>query len=45
MLEASLPFWPINTTLASNIWFNFQLDFARATWAILPAPLCWGATR
>jgi len=44
MLEASLPFWPINTTLASNVWFNFQLDFARATWAILPAPLFWGAS-
>ncbi|HEY7170250.1 MAG TPA: fused MFS/spermidine synthase [Vicinamibacterales bacterium] len=44
MLGASLPFWPINTTLASNVWFNFQIDFARATWAILPAPLCWGAS-
>ena len=44
MLEASLPFWPINTTLATSIWFNFQLDFARAVWAILPAPLFWGAS-
>jgi spermidine synthase len=44
MLEASLPFWPINTTLASNVWFNFQLDFVRAAWAILPAPLFWGAS-
>jgi spermidine synthase len=44
MLEASLPFWPINTTLATSVWFNFQLDFARAAWAILPAPLFWGAS-
>jgi spermidine synthase len=44
MLEASLPYWPINTTLASSVWFNFQLDFARAAWAILPAPLFWGAS-
>ncbi len=44
MLSASLPYWPINTSLASSIWFNFQLDTARALWAILPAPILWGAS-
>ena len=44
MLASSLPFWPISTTLASSIWFNFQLDLVRATWAILPAPILWGAS-
>jgi spermidine synthase len=44
MLWASLPFWPVNTTLAANIWLNFQLDLVRAAWAILPGPLFWGAS-
>jgi spermidine synthase len=44
MLSASLPFWPINTSLAPSIWFNFELDFVRAAWATLPAPICWGAS-
>ncbi len=44
MLSNSLPYWPVNSTLAPSIWFNFQLDFVRALWAILPAPLFWGAS-
>jgi spermidine synthase len=44
MLGSSLPYWPINTSLASSIWFNFQIDLVRATWAILPAPIFWGAS-
>jgi spermidine synthase len=44
MLAASLPYWPINTALATSIWFNFQLDVVRALWAILPAPILWGAS-
>ncbi len=44
MLGNSLPYWPVNTTLASSIWFNFQLDMVRALWAILPAPILWGAS-
>jgi len=43
-LDASLPYWPINPSLASNIWFNFQLDIARACWALLPPALLWGAS-
>ncbi len=44
MLAGSLPYWPVNTSLASSIWFNFQLDAVRALWAILPAPILWGAS-
>jgi len=44
MLARSLPYWPINVALSSNVWFNFQLDLARALWAILPAPVLWGAS-
>ena len=36
-LGASLPYWPINPSISSNIWFNFELDLARAFWALLPA--------
>ncbi len=44
MLMESLPYWPINTSISSNIWFNFQLDFVRAFWAVLPGPILWGAS-
>ena len=29
-LGASLPYWPVNPSISSNIWFNFQLDLDRA---------------
>ena len=41
---ASLPYWPINPSISSNIWFNFQLDLDRAFWALLPPTLLWGAS-
>jgi spermidine synthase len=44
MLARSLPYWPINVSLSRSIWFNYQLDLARALWAILPAPILWGAS-
>lgn len=44
MLADSLPYWPINPAISSNIWYNFQLDIVRALWAILPATLLWGAS-
>jgi spermidine synthase len=44
MLANSLPYWPIDGTLSKNPWFLFQLDVARCLWAILPAPLLWGAS-
>ena len=43
-LSASLPYWPINPSIASDIWFNFQLDLDRAFWALLPPTLLWGAS-
>jgi len=44
MLADSLPFWPINPSLATSPWFNFQLDLARCLWAVLPPALLWGAS-
>jgi spermidine synthase len=44
MLTLSLPYWPINVSISRSIWFNYQLDMARALWAILPAPILWGAS-
>ena len=44
MLTQSLPYWPINVSISKSIWFNFQLDLVRALWAILPAPILWGAS-
>jgi spermidine synthase len=44
MLTRSLPYWPINVSISRGVWFNFQLDLVRALWAILPAPILWGAS-
>jgi spermidine synthase len=44
MLSSSLPFWPINPTLAPDIAFNFQLDIVRCLWVVLPGALLWGAS-
>jgi spermidine synthase len=44
MLTQSLPYWPVNPQISSDVWFNFQLDFARCLWAVLPAAILWGAS-
>jgi spermidine synthase len=44
MLNASLPFWPVNVELSNDIWRTFHLDLARTFWAVLPAPILWGAS-
>jgi spermidine synthase len=44
ILNASLPYWPINPELGTDAWQAFQLDLARAFWAVIPAPLLWGAS-
>jgi spermidine synthase len=44
MLNASLPFWPINVELSTDIWRTFHIDLARTFWAVLPAPILWGAS-
>lgn len=43
-ITVSLPYFPVNPSLSTNIWFNFQLDIVRALWAVLPAALLWGAS-
>jgi spermidine synthase len=43
-LSASLPYWPINPSITTDVWFNFQLDLDRAFWALLPPTLLWGAS-
>ncbi len=44
MLSASLPYWPVDPSISHSPWFNFQLDFARCLWAILPAAILWVAS-
>jgi spermidine synthase len=44
MLTQSLPYWPINPSISSDPWFNFQLDFVRCLWAVLPGAILWGAS-
>jgi spermidine synthase len=44
IVARSLPGWPINPTLAQSPWPIFQMDIARCWWALLPAPLFWGAS-
>ena len=44
MLALSLPYWPIDPSLASSPIFNFQLDLARCIWVVLPAATLWGAS-
>ena len=44
MLTDSLPFWPINPSISSDPWFNFQLDMVRCLWVVLPGAILWGAS-
>ena len=44
MLSSSVPYWPINPLLSTSPWLIFQVDLARAAWAMLPATLFWGAS-
>ena len=43
-IAVQLPFWPINPSIAFEPAFVFQLDLARAIWALAPAPFFWGAS-
>jgi spermidine synthase len=43
-LNVSLPYWPINPSLSSSVWWTFKLDLVRALWAVLPAAVLWGAS-
>ena len=44
VLTESLPYWPINPSIAPNAWFQFQLDLVRALYAVLPGAILWGAS-
>ena len=43
-ISQSLPWWPVNSQLATQAWYLFQTDLVRALWATLPATLLWGAS-
>ncbi len=43
-LSNVLPYWAPSSATASSMWGVFQLDFVRALFAMLPAPLLWGAS-
>lgn len=43
-LAASLPYWPMIPSLPADVWFHFQVDLARASWALLPPTVLWGAS-
>jgi spermidine synthase len=40
----SLPYWPINPSLATSPWYTMQLDLVLCLWAVLPAAILWGAS-
>src|SRR5205085_7176728 len=40
----SMPYWPVNPSITSDPWFNFQLDFVRCLWVVLPGAILWGAS-
>jgi spermidine synthase len=43
-ISQSLPFWPIDPTLALSPWVTFQVDLLRTAWTLLPTTLLWGAS-
>jgi spermidine synthase len=44
MIAYQLPWWPLNESLAPNPWLVFQVDLARALFAVLPGAILWGAS-
>jgi len=44
MIARQLPWWPMDERLALNPWLVFQMDLARALFAILPGAVLWGAS-
>jgi spermidine synthase len=44
MLTESLPYWPVNPSIAPDFWFQFQLDLTRCMFAVLPPSILWGAS-
>src|SRR5438874_1054408 len=44
MLTESLPYWPVDPSIASTPLFTLQLDLVRTLWVVLPAAILWGAS-
>jgi spermidine synthase len=44
ILYRSLPFWPVDPSLATGPWQNMEIDLVRTMWAVLPAAILWGAS-
>ena len=44
VLMQSLPYWPVNPSIATDAWYQFQLDLVRCMFAVLPAAVLWGAS-
>ncbi len=43
-LHKTFPYLPVDPAMSTSIWFNFQIDIMRATWAVWPAAMLWGAS-
>jgi spermidine synthase len=41
---SSMPYWPINPSISSDISYTIQLDVLRAISVILPGAMLWGAS-
>ena len=39
-----ISFWPINPSISTNLFYNFQLDLVRGFWVMLPGAILWGAS-
>ena len=39
---SSLPYWPINPSISTDVSYNFQLDLMRGLWVMLPGAILWG---
>jgi len=44
VLTQSLPYWPINPSMATSPWYTMQLDLVLCLWAVLPGAILWGAS-
>ena len=44
IVTESLPYWPVNPSIVTDFWFQFQLDLTRVLFAVLPPSILWGAT-
>jgi spermidine synthase len=42
MTTGSMPYWPINPSISSDLAYTFQLDLMRAAFVVLPGAILWG---